>query len=69
MKGTLFSADFVTDGLGDHKLLEINTDTACIANLVSNIDFSGLYTVLADNSITDLQVIYKEFQTPIKSIL
>ena len=65
MKGTLFSADFVTDGLGDHKLLEINTDTACIANLVSNIDFSGLYTVLADNSITDLQVIYKEFQTPI----
>lgn len=65
MKGTLFSADFVRDGAGDHKLLEINTDTACIDNLVSNLDFSGLYTVLSDNSITDLQVIFKQFHKPI----
>ena len=65
MKGTLFSADFVKDGLGDLKMLEINTDTACIASLTSNIDFTAFYTVLSDNSLTDLQVIYKEFQTPI----
>jgi hypothetical protein len=65
MKGTLFSADFVIDGAGDHKLLEINTDTACIANLVSNVDFTGIYTILSDNSITDLQVIYKQFQEPL----
>lgn len=65
MKGTLFSADFVKDPNGDLKMLEINTDTACIASLTSNIDFTDFYTVLSDNSLTDLQVIYKEFQTPI----
>ena len=65
MKGTLFSADFVKDGNGDSKLIEINTDTACIPGLASNIDFTDLYSVLATNSITDLQVIYKEFQEPI----
>ena len=65
MKGTLFSADFVKDGNGDLKLLEINTDTACIEGLNSNIDFTAFYTVLSDNSLTDLQVIYKEFQEPI----
>lgn len=65
MKGTLFSADFVKDGNGDSKLLEINTDTACIASLASSIDFTDFYSVLSDNSITDLQVIYKEFQEPI----
>jgi len=65
MKGTLFSADFVKDAEGSHKLLEINTDTACIAQLTSNIDFTDFYGVLATNSITDLQVIYKRSQTPI----
>lgn len=65
MKGTLFSADFVKDGNGDSKLLEINTDTACIASLASTIDFTDFYSVLSDNSITDLQVVYKEFQEPI----
>lgn len=65
MKGTLFSADFVKDGNGDSKLIEINTDTACIPGLASNIDFTDLYSVLATNTITDLQVIYKEFQEPI----
>lgn len=65
MKGTLFSADFVKDGNGDSKLLEINTDTACIAGLASNIDFTDFYSVLSSNSITDLQVVYKEFQEPI----
>ena len=65
MKGTLFSADFVKDGVGDLKMLEINTDTACIDNLSSNIDFTAFYTVLSDNSLTDLQVIYKEMQEPI----
>lgn len=65
MKGTLFSADFVKDGNGDSKLLEINTDTACIASLASTIDFTDFYSVLSSNSITDLQVVYKEFQEPI----
>ena len=65
MKGTLFSADFVKDGNGDLKLLEINTDTACIESLNSNIDFTSFYSVLSDNSLTDLQVIYKHMQTSI----
>lgn len=65
MKGTLFSADFVKDAEGSHKLLEINTDTACIAGLTSHIDFTDFYGILATNSITDLQVIYKRSQTPI----
>ncbi|MGY8866393.1 MAG: hypothetical protein ACKVJK_12305, partial [Methylophagaceae bacterium] len=64
MKGTLFSADFVKDAEGSHKLLEINTDTACIAGLTSHIDFTDFYGILATNSITDLQVIYKRSQTP-----
>ena len=65
MKGTLFSSDFVKDGAGDLKMLEINTDTACIDNLSSNIDFTAFYQTLSDNSLTDLQVIYKEMQEPI----
>ena len=65
MKGTLFSADFVKNVDGDAKLLEINTDTACIDNLASNIDFTDFYQVLSDNSITDLQVIYKSNQQSI----
>ena len=65
MKGTLFSADFVKDAEGSHKLLEINTDTACIAGLTSHIDFTDFYGILATNSIADLQVIYKRSQTPI----
>jgi hypothetical protein len=65
MKGTFFSADFVKNADGDHKLLEINTDTACIRGLNSNLDFTDFYTLLSDNSITDLQVIYKQFQVPI----
>ena len=65
MKGTFFSADFVKNIDGDHKLLEINTDTACIRSIVNNLDFTDLYTILSDNTITDLQVIYKQFQSPI----
>jgi len=65
MKGTLFSADFVKDSDGDAKLLEINTDTAIIKELNSNIDFTDFYQVLSDNSITDLQVIYKDMQKSI----
>lgn len=65
MKGTLFSADFVKDSDGDAKLLEINTDTAIIKELNSNIDFTDFYQVLTDNSITDLQVIYKDMQKSI----
>ena len=65
MKGTLFSADFVKDSDGDAKLLEINTDTAIIGELNSNIDFTDFYQVLSDNSITDLQVIYKNMQKSI----
>jgi len=65
MKGTFFSADFIKNADGDHKLLEINTDTACIRGLNGNLDFSDFYTLLSDNTITDLQVVYKQFQTPI----
>lgn len=65
MKGTFFSADFIKNADGDHKLLEINTDTACIRGLNGNLDFSDFYTLLSDNTITDLQVVYKQFQAPI----
>ena len=62
MKGTLFSADFVKDNSGNLRLLELNTDTAFIANtLSSRFDFTSFNTLLSDNTITELVVIYKFF--------
>jgi hypothetical protein len=62
MKGTLFSADFIKDESSNLRLLELNTDTAFIANtLSSRFDFTSFNTLLSDNTITELVVIYKFF--------
>ena len=37
MKGTFFSADFVKDENDNLRLLELNTDTACITDSLASI--------------------------------
>ena len=60
MKGIVFSSDFVVDSNGNERLLEINTDTAFLASAISLIDFTDFFTVLSNNNITKLNVVYKE---------
>ena len=53
MKGTFFSADFIKDENDNLRLLEINTDTACITySLESRFDFSDWITIMQNNNIT-----------------
>ena len=59
MKGTLFSADFVTDSSQELRLLELNTDTAVLNSKIDDINLSSFITVLQNNSITKLDIIYK----------
>jgi len=59
MKGTLFSADFVKDSTGNLRLLELNTDTGFINQELVNFDFSDFNQILVDNSISELDIIYK----------
>jgi hypothetical protein len=59
MKGTLFSADFVKDAIGNPKLLEINTDTAFINSALTYIDFTDFFQILENSNITELHVIHK----------
>ena len=64
MKGTFFSADLVKDENDNLRLLEINTDTACITDtLDAQFDFSDWITILQNNNITTVVLIYKLFQT------
>ena len=58
MKGTLYTADFINtiDGV---KLLELNTDTAFTDSIIDGFDFQPLHTVLTDNSLSNIHVIYK----------
>jgi hypothetical protein len=66
MKGTLFTADFVRKADGSLKLLEVNTDTAIQNSLVaSQISWNEFIPVLTENSITDIQVLYKNVQKSI----
>ncbi len=60
MKGIVFSSDFVVDSNGNERLLEINTDTAFLANAISLVDFTEFFDVLTENNITKLNVVYKE---------
>ena len=60
MKGIVFSSDFVVDSNGNERLLEINTDTAFLASAISLIDFTDFFSVLSNNNITKLNVVYKE---------
>ena len=63
MKGTLFSADFIQDSDAKLRLLEFNTDTGFILNtLDTRFDFSDFKTILSDNSIDTLVLIYKGWQ-------
>lgn len=64
MKGTFFSADFIIDENDSPRIIELNTDTACITStLNSHFDFSGFKTLCSDNNITKITIIYKEFQS------
>lgn len=69
MKGTLFSTDFVKDSNGNLRLLEINTDTAIVTSATSQLDFTGLKTVVESNSITKFKAIYKLYQEDIVDTL
>lgn len=62
MKGTLFSADFITDQDGNERLLELNTDTQVYGGFESELSFDPLIDVLTDNSasIKEVHVVYKE---------
>ena len=61
MKGTFFSADFVTDNNDNPRLLEINTDTgyASTASLNGIFDWSEFVSILNENNIKELNVVYK----------
>lgn len=59
MRGTLFSADFVEDINGNLRLLEINTDTTISTNNLTYMDFTEFISLLSDNNITKVTVIYK----------
>lgn len=63
MKGTLFSADFITDSNDNLRLLEINTDSGFVSASFSNYDFTELATALSTNSITRVHVLHKSIQT------
>lgn len=62
MKGTLFSADFVTDESGSLRLLEVNTDTGFVSASFSNLDYTSFFNIISSSNITQVDVIYKEFQ-------
>jgi hypothetical protein len=59
MKGTLFSADFVTDKDNDLRLIEINTDTGIVASQKDVFDWSDFITLLDSSTITQIDVVYK----------
>ncbi len=60
MKGTLFSADLVSDSLGTLRLLEVNTDTAFAST--ASLDYTDVKNIITNNSIDTIDVIYKKFQ-------
>ena len=62
MKGTLFSSDFIIDESNKLRLLEFNTDTAMINDILNNrLDFTAFISLLQSNNITKLTVVYKVF--------
>ncbi len=69
MKGTFFSADFIKDSNGNLRLMEVNTDTACVSNGLSFLDFTQFIQVLSDSNITEVHTIHKEIHEEIVSVL
>ena len=66
MKGTFFSADFVKDSNDNLRLIEINTDTGMTSPQKYLLDWTNFINVLSNNSITDIDVVYKyDIQHPI----
>jgi hypothetical protein len=66
MKGTFFSADFVTDKDDNYRLIEINTDTGIVQSQAYIFDWTDFIGVLSGSNITDVEVIYKyDIQHPI----
>jgi hypothetical protein len=66
MKGTFFSADFVTDSNGNPRLVEVNTDTGAVSSQMNIFDWSDFINVLNTNEITQVDVVYKvDAQQPI----
>ena len=64
MKGTFFSADFIIDENYSPRLIELNTDTACITStLDEHFDFTSFKTLCSTNNITKITIIYKPFQS------
>ena len=62
MKGTLFSSDFIIDESNKLRLLEFNTDTAMINDILNNrLDFTAFISLLQSNNITKLTAVYKVF--------
>lgn len=60
MKGTFFSADFVTDQNDNLRLLEINTDTGYgSTNSLDIFDYSEFIAILTTNNISEVHVVYK----------
>jgi len=62
MKGTLYSADFIKTSDGDIKLLELNTDTAFVDSALNNFNYSEFIEILSGSLITEVHVIYKDYQ-------
>jgi hypothetical protein len=66
MKGTLFSADFVTDKDDNLRLIEINTDTGIVSSQKYIFDWSDFLNVLSGSNISEIDVVYKyDIQHPI----
>ena len=66
MKGTFFSADFVTDINNNLRLIEINTDTGLTEPQKYLLDWTDFIQVLSTNNITEVDVVYKyDIQAPI----
>ena len=66
MKGTFFSADFVTDKDNNYRLIEINTDTGIVESQAYIFDWTDFIEVLSGSNITDIDVVYKyDIQHPI----
>ena len=62
MKGTFFSADFISDENNNLRLLELNTDTAVISDIIDTyLVFTDFINLLQTNNITTLHVIYKSW--------
>jgi len=59
MKGTFFSADFIRDKNDNLRLIEINTDTGIVQSQAYTFDWTDFISVLSNNSITDVNVVYK----------